>query len=114
MLMKGGTDENLASHGKDSTKSDHAKSDVGKESLLSLFVVLMLVLVLQREEFHPPYRRLMRAGVVVVVVVVVIINVVIAFECKIFSISLANAGGASTVASEGTGTVGELQSRLRV
>ena len=108
--MKGGTDENLASHGKDSTKSDYAQSDVGKESLLSLFVVLMLVLVLQREEFHPPYRRLVGAGVVVVVV---IINVVIAFECKIFAISLANAG-ASTVASEGTGTVGELQSRLRV
>lgn len=109
--MKGGTDENLASHGKDSTKSDHAQSDVGKESLLSLFVVLMLVPVLQRKEFHPPYRRLMRA------VVVVIINVVIAFEFQIFAISAANAGGrtgASTVASEGTGTVGELQSRLRV
>ena len=110
--MKGGTDENLASHGKDSTKSDHAQSDVGKESLLSLFVVPMLVLVLQRKEFHPPYRRLMKT-----VVVVVIINVVIAFEFQIFAISATNAGGrtgASTVASEGTGTVGELQSRLRV
>lgn len=98
--MKGGTDENLASHGKDRTKSDHAQSDVGKESLLSLFVVLMLVLVLQS------YRRLVGA-------VVVIINVVIAFEFHIFAISAANAGGC-TGASEGTGTVGELQSRLRV
>ena len=79
--MNGGTDENLASHGEDSTKSNDAQSDVGKESPLSLFVVLMLVLGLRREEFHPPCRRLVEVVVVVVVVVFVVVVVVVVVFC---------------------------------
>ena len=90
--MEGCADEHLAPDGQDSAECDDAQSDVGKQSLLSLFVVLGLMLLLQREEFHPPYMYRGLMGVVAISVVIA------AFQSG---------------TSEGTGSVGELQSRFR-
>ena len=107
--MEGCADEHLAPDGQDSAECDDAQSDVGKQSLLSLFVVLRLMLVLQREGFHRPYMYRGLMGVVVTSVVIA------ALQFKIFATSVASAGctGTSTGTSEGTGSVGEVQSRFR-